>query len=147
MHGEEGLSGGGGVERGRRTKGGEGASYHRRVRGWITERASVGSSLPTVTPTARCCGFAPLRRGGPTSLAAAASAAVRAQRGTRKRGERGEKKHKPTSAALLPKLGLWRDLQQRRSDAGRHGRVFAEGPEQTRGELRAFSGVNTRLRV
>lgn len=37
------------------------------------------------------------------------------------------------------KLGQWRDLQPRRSDAGRHGRVFAEGPGQTGGESRALS--------
>ncbi|PWA15871.1 hypothetical protein CCH79_00008988, partial [Gambusia affinis] len=43
---------------------------------------------------------------------------------------------------IPPKPGLWRDLLQRHSDAGRHGGVFAEGPEQARGELRALGGVD-----
>ncbi len=93
------------------------------------------------------------RGGGPTAHTAAESAAVRAQRGTRKRREKDThihthtytQTHTHTPAALLSKLGLWRDLQRRRSDAGRHGRVFAEGPEQTRGELSAFSGVKNQV--
>lgn len=60
--------------------------------------------------------------------------------------ESGAKKHTLTHTHhFFETWSIWRDLQRHRSDAGRHGRVFAEGPEQTRGELRAFSGAWTSL--
>lgn len=81
-------------------------------------------------------------------------AAVRAQRGTRELKEKltgtrtRTRLHINTRACiLLSKLGLWRDLRRQCSDAGWHGGVFAEGPAQTGGELRAFSDAMSRLRV
>lgn len=122
-----------------------GAPY-RRERGCIGRRARPPSDLLSVASHPPHGAVGSPRRGGEDRR--------RTQRGTVLQCERsgGSSTHTYTHTQTRThartqtqrhhfrrKLGQWRDLQPRRSDAGRHGRVFAEGPGQTGGESRALS--------